>query len=663
MAPYHGAASRWRPLWVAGLRHAVSRRDVCAAWRWQNAGVLCAVPRKKPLPRQRAPGWALPCLLALALVACGGLPAPAPDAGLPAAEGIKTFRHSLDAAPSSLDPVQASNVYANHVVLNAYDTLFAYQYLARPYRLKPNLAAGWPEISADLLRYRIRIKPGVRFQDDPAFPGGRGREVVAEDVVYSLKRQFDPKNRPQGAWFWQGRIVGLDAWKEAGSDYDREVPGLRALDRYTIEVRLTRPYPQLLDTFAQGYSAVVPREAAEHYGPELGIHPVGSGPFKVVSYDTSRIVFERNPHFRQEPVDLAAEGYDPATQRYTGVERIAGRSPPFVDRLIIDFASDEASRWNSFTKGSEIQVAGLPVEKVDEVLESREPLRLKPAYAARWQAVSGTEAGFVFETFNLDFPEFGYHPDPVREQRNKALRCAIIKAFDWEAHNQSWFFGLGNIFPGIIPPVVPEFDPELSRESVTHDPEGARRLLAENGWTAEQLPVLVYGQMAGVRSRMFFEQFRAQLMEIGWPQRKLVLKQYATFGDISRAWKESRLPLIVKGWGLDYPDAENTLQLFYGPNGSPGSNDANYRNPAFDRLYEQASVMLPSPERTELYRRMNQMVIDDCVAITGMSRKRIHLWHNNVVALPDREIVGGFFLRYVDVLPPGESARPAEAGG
>ena len=71
------------------------------------------------------------------------------------------------------------------------------------------------------------------YQDDPCFPGGKGREVVAEDVVYSIKREFDPANRPQGAWFWQGRIVGIDEWKEAGSDYSKEIPGLRALDSHT----------------------------------------------------------------------------------------------------------------------------------------------------------------------------------------------------------------------------------------------------------------------------------------------------------------------------------------------------------------------------------------------------------------------------------------------
>jgi oligopeptide transport system substrate-binding protein len=600
-------------------------------------------------------GAALAACLALAVTlgACSTEPTP----GAAAPGGLKIYRHAMDQAPASLDPTQAANVYANHVVVNAYDTLYAYKYLARPYALKPNLAADFPEISPDGLVYRIPLKRGVHFVDDPAFPGGKGREVVAEDFVYSLKRQFDPANQPQGAWFWAGRIVGLDEWKAAGSDYDQPVAGLRALDSHTVEIRLTRPYPQLLDTLAQGYSAVVPREAAEAYGKGLGIRPVGSGPFRVIAYDSTRVLMERNPGFRREPFDLEAEGYDPETQAFTGVAALQGQVPPFVDRLEIQFIKEPSAAWSSFTKGNEVQFTGIPVEQIDRVLESRDPIRLRPEYAEKYHFHSGVEAGFVFTTFNMDFPGFGYHPDPEQARRNKALRCAIIKAYDWEARNESWYFGLGKVFPGIITPASPEFDPDLPRDSVTRDVPGARRLLAENGWTPENLPVLTYGSTAGVTERLFFEQFRAWMLEIGWPREKLVQKTYATFGDISRAWKRSELPMAAKGWGLDYPDAENTLQLFYGPNSSPGSNDANYRNPDYDALYEQSSVMLPSPERTAIYRKMNQMVIDDCVAITGLSRTRIYLWHKDVIALPDREVVGGFWLRYVDVLPPG-GARP-----
>jgi len=585
--------------------------------------------------------------VSLALSGCGngGDRAAGDDAGL------KIYRHSMDQAPTSLDPAQAANVYANFIVLNAYDTLFSYKYLARPYVLKTNLAAGWPEISADGLTYTIRIKPGVRFIDNPSFEDGRGRELVAEDFVYSIRRQFDPATRPQGAWLWAGRIAGLDEWKAAGSDYSAAIEGLEAIDSHTIVIRLNRPYPQLLNTLALGFSSIVPREAVEYYGKEFAVHPVGSGPFKVISYDTSKVVFDKNPDFRQEPVDLEYEGYDPVSQAATGVEKIDGRSPPFIDRLEISFIKETSARWNSFTKGNEIQFSTIPNEQVDRVLASKDPVLLNSEFAEQYHVYSGLEAGFVFSTFNMDFPEIGYNPDPERAKRNKALRCAIIKSVSWEQRNESFYVGLGRKFPGVIVPVVPEFDPDLSFESVTRDLDGARRLLAEHGWTADNLPELVYGTTSSVTSRLFYEQFRAWLKELGYPPEKIILKQYATFGDISKAWKESRLPLISKGWGLDYPDAENTLQLFYGPNAAPGSNDGNYRNPEYDRLFEQTSTMLPSPERTELYRRMNRMVIDDCVAITGLARTRIYLWHKNVIAVPDRDIVGGFFLRYVDVEP------------
>ncbi len=602
--------------------------------------------------RKAVAGLSLAALAGL-IAGCGG----GETEGGTAGKALKTYRHAMDQAPTNLDPVQAATVYSNYVVSNAYDTLYSYKYLARPYELKPNLAVDFPEVSDDGLTYTIRIKQGVRFIDDDAFPGGVGRELTAHDFVYSIKRHFDPASRSQGAWLWQGRIEGIDAWKDAGSDYAQDVPGLTALDDYTIEIRLTKPYPQLTYTLAQGFSGIVPREAVEKYGRELSVRPVGSGPFKVEFFDTSRAVMSRNPHFRQEPVDIYYEGYEEAKHGYTGVLAIHGRSPPFIDRLEIHFIPENATRWNSFTKGDEVHFSNIPNEQIDRTLASKNPVTLKPEYAERYNMYAGTEAGFVFHSFNLDIPAFGYNDDPERERRNKALRCAVIKGFDWEERNERFYFGLGNVFPGVIPPVVPEFDPELSRDSVTRDVAGARKLLADNGWTAENLPEMVYGTTSSVIQRQYYEQFRSWMQEIGYPKEKIVLKQYAAFGEISKAWKQSELPMINKGWGLDYPDAENTLQLFYGPNGSPGSNDTNYRNPQYDALYKRAAVMQPGPERTELYRQMNRMVIDDCLAITGIARTRVLLWHKNVIAYPDREILGGFFLKYVDL-----AEEPAGSG-
>ena len=562
------------------------------------------------------------------------------------------YRHSLDGAPTNLDPLQAATIYSNFIALNAYDTLFSYKYLARPYELKPNLAAAMPEISDDGLVYTIHIKPGVRFIDDPAFTAGKGRELTASDVVYSLKRHFDPNNRSQGSWLWTERIVGLDAWGRDGADYDKSVDGLQAVDAHTLKITLLRPYPQLPFTLATGFSSVVPHEAVTKYGRELSIHPVGSGPFKIGKFDTAKAVLLPNPYFRKEPVDLKYEGYDPKIHAGLNLEKIQGRSPPFVDRLEIDFISETAARWNSFTKGNEVQYTSVPVEQIDSVLEKKQPVTLKAKWADKYHSASGVEAGFVYTSLNMEKPYIGHSDDPRVDARNKALRCAIRDAMDWPARNSRFYAGIGVAFPGVVPPAASDLYKKLSSDSITRNLARARAELKTAGWNGDNLPELTYGFVNNVTTRQIFEQTRGFLTEIGFPSAKIKPVSFATFGDYNKAVKTSQLDIISLGWGLDYPDAENTLQLFYGPNHTPGSNNANYLNPEFDALFEQSAVMQPGPERAELYQKMSQMVLDDCVTMSGLSRNRIYLWHKDVIGLPDREILGGFWLRYVDINKP-----------
>jgi ABC-type transport system substrate-binding protein len=595
-------------------------------------------------------GLLAPMACALLIAGCSEGPGPTVSDPSPT-----VYRHSMDGAPSSLDPAQASNIYANFLAVNLYDTLYRYRYLARPYELEPNLAEAMPQISADGLIYTIRLKPGARFIDDPAFPEGRGRAVRAEDFVYAIKRHFDPATRAQGAWLWQGRIVGLDEWKGEGADYDREVSGLRALDDRTIQIQLIAPFPQLTHTLAQGFSALVPREAVVHYGPEFAIHPVGSGPYRLESFDSARALLTRNPEFREEPFSLEAEGFDPVSQSGLGLETLEGRSPPFTDRISIEFVAEDAARWNAFIAG-ELDFIKVPVTQFERVLKRRNPPTLQNEFAARYHLGANLETGFVHTDFNMADPRIGYHPDPDQEARNRALRCAIVKAFDWQKRNDVFFYGIGRVFPGIIPPITPEF---MDSEPPARDLDGARDLLRSFGWTADNLPVLEYGFPSHVTERQMFEQFRSFMGDAGYPADKIRPLTFATYGDYARAYLNREVMLATSGWTMDYPDAENTMQLFYGPNATPGSNTANYNNPEFNRLFRASAGMQPSPERTALFQEMNRILIDECATISGLSRTLILLWNRDLAVLPDRSFVGGFFFRFVG--PEIADTNPARA--
>lgn len=579
---------------------------------------------------------------ALAIVGCQ-------DGGSNADETLKVYRHAIDGAPASLDPAHADNIYAATLVKNLYDTLYRYKYLERPYELTPNLAADFPEVSDDGRVYRITLRKDARFASDPAFPGGQGRPVTAADVVYSLKRHFIAETRSRGGWLWRDRIVGLASGVEI-RDADQAVAGLEAVDKHTVRIELDAPYPQFTHTLAMALSAIVPREAVEYYGREFGVHPVGSGPFVLRRFDETMAVIERSPGFDRGLVDLAAEGFDPERHADYGLERIDGRPWPLVDRVEVHFITEPSARWTSFASDSGVDLVMVPPELAERVLESRRPLRFKPSIRERYQTLAGLEAGFVYHGFNMANPAIGHNDNPERDRRNRELRCAMREAFDWPARNEAFYHGLGRVFPGAIPPMLAAWDPALEEDSVRHQPRQARQRLEAAGWRPETLPPMVYGLEASIQQRQMLEQFRAWMQAIGFPSGRFAPRTFASFGEYARAIGQRELDFFLLGWTLAYPDAQYSLQLFYGPNAAPGANSVNYANPEFDRTFEQASTLPPGPQRKALYRQLNRMVIDDCVIIGSLARTRLYLWKRDIRMVPDREMVGGFFLRFVDVV-------------
>lgn len=582
----------------------------------KEAGSGCA-------PAIARPGL-IPCAL-LALAACGGADAPQPE----------VYRHSLPGVPAGLDPAHSADAYAGFLVQNLFQTLYAYRYLSRPYRLAPELAADLPEISADGLSVRIGIRPGQRFADDPAFDGGRGREVTAADFVYSLKRHFDPETRSRGRWLWRGRIEGLDEWAEAGADYDAPVTGLRALDDHRLEIRLTAPYPQLAHTLANPLAAVVPREAVAAYGREFGIRPVGSGPYRLEAVDSARAVLMRNPNFGPVTADLAAQGYREAAHGRFGLAAIDGLELPVLPRVVVEFIPDDAARWVSFNSAGGSEFVRLPADQIGQVLADPEAGLLRPAYRDRYRALPAPELGFVRIDFNLADPGLGQTPDPDAAQRHRALRCALAGTIDWSERNRVFYQGMGIVLDALAPPGA-----GFERTA----PPPARPALA--ALDLGEAPALNYGHLAGIRGTQEYEYFRDGAIAAGYPADRVRGFAYPNLADMARAIEAAEINVYMLGWVMDYPDALNNFELFYGPNALPGANYSQYRNDKYDALFEQAARLAPSAARDQALQGMQAILDHDCVTVPGLTRRSVFLFSSALAIYPDNGPVNGGVLRY-----------------
>ena len=192
--------------------------------------------------------WALATSLCLALAAPYPTGAQTP-AKNPAPE--KVLRYSFPVAETGFDPAQITDLYSAIVLANMLDALYEYDYLARPAKIKPNLAEAMPEVSPDFRTFTIKLRQGIYFADDPAF-GGKKREADGAGLrlhVQALRRseeQEPPLVEPgRGEGARPGRTAQEGRGHRASSTTTREVEGLRALDRYTIADQAGRDAPAL----------------------------------------------------------------------------------------------------------------------------------------------------------------------------------------------------------------------------------------------------------------------------------------------------------------------------------------------------------------------------------------------------------------------------------
>src|SRR6185437_10648307 len=416
---------------------------------------------------------------ALAFFAAASLLAFAPLAAPAQPGGEKVLRYAFEIAETSFDPQHIADVYSNIVNQGLFESPLSYDYLARPLKLRPQTAASMPELSDGGRTYTIHIKPGIYFADDPAF-GGKKRELVAADYVYSIKRVLDPKVQASQIAEVEPYVVGADAAAEKARrenrfDYDAPIEGLKVLDRYTFQVKLKAPQYVFIYNFADcRITCAVAREVVDYYGEDFGSHPVGTGPWKLTFWKrTAKMVFERNPNFREMHWDANPNPDDARGQEIRA--RFEGKRIPMIDRVEISIIEETQPRWLSFLNEEMDLLFLVPEEFSYQAFPNN---RLAKPLAKRGIVMEQLPAlDLTFSYFNMLDPVVGgYTPEKV------ALRRAI--GLSYKVEDEIAILRKGQAIPAETPysPGVAGYDPNFRTGANDYDVPKAKALLDMYGY-------------------------------------------------------------------------------------------------------------------------------------------------------------------------------------
>ena len=459
------------------------------------------------------------------------------------------YRRPLGHDPTTLDPARLRDIYSLAVGQQLFDGLVQFD---QTLSITPALAQFWTA-SRDGLVWTFTLRKGVKFH--------HGREVTADDVVYSFTRLLDPRTRSGGA----DLLLGIQGAQEFRAGRASTVAGLAAVDRYTVRVTLTESPVPFVSVLAVGQAKIVPRELVEQQGEAFGTQPVGTGPFRFVRWEHGKeIVLAGNPDYFDGPPKLAR----------------------LVFRIFPGERLDEV--FTEFKTGA-LEDSPIPSKDYRQVVASH-------AYQYVRRPI-----------FGLRHYGINTRMKPLDDRR---IRQALMYAIDREVVVSDVWLGRYSLAKGILPPGTLGFNPKL--KGYPFDPARARDLLAQAGYpNGRGLPPIVF--WSSVRSEEILrehERIRKDLAAVGITAEFQYNPDWPSF---SKAMSERRLPIFLRAWFADVPDPENFLaKLFY--SGSP-LNYMGYTNPAVDALIERARAESDTARRVELYRRVEEMVLDDAPVI------------------------------------------------
>ncbi len=516
----------------------------------------------------------------------------------------KVLKIALASRENNFDPAQISDVISAALVSSLFDAPLQYDLLAKPAKLVPNTAAALPEVYDNFTRFVFTLKPGIFFPEHPAF-GGKPRELVAADYVYSIKRYYDPAVRSPSLFHYEGaKVLGMSELREKALEqktafnYDVAVEGLQVLDRYRFQIKLAQPAPRFLYVLASpALAGALAREVVEQDLKTVGERPVGTGPFKLAAWTRgTRIVLERNPVHRHNVYDFQANADDAQGQAL--MKKFGGQPLPMLDRVELNIIEESQPRWLSFLNGQTDMVA-VPVDFATLAAPNGQ---LAPNLARKGIELHQEVAVLTLYTYFAMENALvgGYEPHKV------ALRRAIALAYDGQREIDLVRRGQALPTQSILPPGLAGYDPRMKSEMSDHDLPRAKALLDlfgyvdrnGDGWREQP-----DGSALELEYTSQPSQLDRQLQGL-WQKSMQALGLRITFrvGQWQENIKASRSGALMMwgtGWSAAIPDATYFLDVLHGPNKGQ-SNHARFDLPAFNALNLQQRVMPDGPERAAL---------------------------------------------------------------
>lgn len=669
----------------------------------------------------------------LAFTGCSNSPYPYADE-----DDGKVYYTAVSEPPKSLDPQKAYNVRDGMFVSLVYEGLFAYDYLARPVTMIPQLAKEIPEPKVvtndagkvESVTYTFNLQEGVHFIDDPCFEAteGKGRELIADDFEFAFKRMVDPKTgcpvsenfmRIKGLADFKSRLTNvyhvakMEAEKgpadsdekendkadtkdgesgakdkgnpeeeaEANDETEAEgksdaeekegdakpakpsgktdgkaekkrpltqveaiakagdIEGIKVTGKYSFDLTMTEPYPQMLYWLAMNFVSAIPHEAVSYYAPdelskeekkarqatgngrepiEFTLRPVGTGAFKFdwEEYNReARIVLTANPNWwgrtRKAPSTIFPE--KPATPEdvTNGCwrEEDAGKNLPFIDQIEFHLEKESLPRFNKFVQGY-YDRSGVPISGFSQAISNDD--LTDDMNEMGISMVKEIDIGVRYMLFNMDSDTLGapkkFSDDTLEKnrdvelERRRKVRKALCLAVNTPEFHEKFYNGLGGVAQSPLPPGLFGYDTDYKNPYRTFDPEltEAKRLMKEAGFeggidekTGERLKLNIPTSAVTPPGTLYFEFYKKAWSRLG-VDLDIQKSDYNTFMDRVHD-KNAAYDVLMWGWMMDYPDPENFLFLLYGPNsGKFDDNNVNYsrwENPHYDELFEAMETM------------------------------------------------------------------------